>query len=163
MEPLIPHWLKTMTAHHLSGRYITAAPQQWPHTFKCSELPVVLGTYGHRLPFTLEDTLFVFDQLCRLNPLGIHYFGMAKPHSKKILVQKQLTDYFFCTYLAAYLNIPFYFFEIYFVNSPSSQGLNHALILNSDSAKIKHFSLYLDKTSKPSQGQVKQWIRKAYR
>lgn len=159
----MPYWLKAMEAEHLSCRYITAAPQQWPHTFKYTNPPVALGTYGHQLPFSLEDTMFVFDQLGRLKPSGLHFFDLAKPPSKKSGVQDQLTDRFFCTYLARYLDIPFYFFEISFAKPPSAEGLSLELTHGSDSAKIKHFCLYLDKLSKPNQEQVKQWIRKVYR
>lgn len=155
-----------METRHLPSRYITAALQQWPQTFKYSQSPISIGTYGHRLPFSLEDTMFVFDQLCRLNPLGIHFFSLAPLTQKKRLAQNQhphqLTDHFFCTYLARYLNIPFYFFEIFFIDPASKKGARLELTSCINSSKLKHFSLYLDKTRKPNQEQVKQWIRKAY-
>jgi hypothetical protein len=113
--------------------------------------------------------MYVFDLLGRLHPLSLHYFCLASSyHSTEVPIAKKkqqkilghsLTDRFFCTYLARYLNIPFYFFEIYFDTTPWPTDLHGV----ANSTNLKHFSLYLDKNEAPNQEKVKHWIRQVYR
>lgn len=151
-----------MQAEHLAGRYITANPRQWPQTFQQVSTSIPMGTYGHSLPFSLEDTMYLFDRLGRLHPLSIHYFCLGTSTGKQKQQAKSLTphliDRFFCAYLARYLNIPFYFFKVSF--GARSSTSEFTTLSNSDD--LKHFSLYLDKNASPNQGQVKQWIRQVY-
>ena len=166
LQPLGLYWLKAMQKRRLAARYITANPQQWPQSFQTHSRPVPLGTYGHSEPFSLEDTMYIFDRLARLHPLSVHYFALSSPQTarpekkqKPLPFPQSLIDRFFCAYLTRYLEIPFYFFEV----SLKAESSAVRLSARANSDDLKHFVLYLDKNEEPSQEKVKQWIRQVYR
>lgn len=166
LRTFIAQWALTMQSEGLPVRCILEAPQLWPQRFEQQETPFPLGVYGQSSPPTLEDQMFLFDRLCRMNPLSIQCFLFHTAPSTAQTLAFEHEDLFFHRYLSRYLEVPCYFFEIFLKKIPKAAHSKQRSFLQisppEESENFKHFGIYLPKNSAPHQEQVKLWIREAY-
>ncbi len=96
-------WISLALASGVPCIQVLPHKSLWPQQLQRQEKPLPTAFYGHCSPFTVEDKMFLFDQLARWQPLSVNLFYHAHDTSN--------IDLFFCTFLANYVQVPCFLFE----------------------------------------------------